>query len=406
MPIDPFTGGSESARDKLNELVRQVNALSIIRGDNQFIAVHKGPGGSTVSLNIDAVVARVPRYVPDGAGQLHLGIVRSPGANGTASSTYVANVYGTSIASLSDSPTETSVTVTQTGTPLVKYWWGEIVGLMKVGGSWVIQKFLSLPMAYTVAAGQICVRLLDPTGATATNFLADLYDCLTWFGEDGSNDATGYATFSFGAYGGLGAINKTCAPTLYDGAWNIVDDLAVTATLATAVAALVSGSPTTVADSQDTSTALGALSGSGTTHGAWGNATVSIPGDGSYRWAYTAGEQTTYSGTVVTLAWFLDGSGEAAAFPDCPALPSIPFGSDNAMLLLGYYRASIRCLNIYNLSGYSVTRVYPNIQADRPIAAGGSTVIGAYSQNVKYPTNLGTGTPGTGLTHVTDLAVS
>ena len=61
MTIERFQGGNQSARDKLNRLVDEHNALAALRGDEQFIVVRKGPGGTTVSLNIANVLARMPR---------------------------------------------------------------------------------------------------------------------------------------------------------------------------------------------------------------------------------------------------------------------------------------------------------------------------------------------------------
>lgn len=59
--LQRFHGGSPSVRHKLNAAVDELNPLTVIRGDEQFIAVKRGPGGSLVSLNIAAVLARVPK---------------------------------------------------------------------------------------------------------------------------------------------------------------------------------------------------------------------------------------------------------------------------------------------------------------------------------------------------------
>lgn len=59
--LQRFTGGSPSVRNKLNAGINELNPLTVIRGDEQFIAVKRGPGGSLISLNIAAVLARVPK---------------------------------------------------------------------------------------------------------------------------------------------------------------------------------------------------------------------------------------------------------------------------------------------------------------------------------------------------------
>lgn len=61
MPIARFTGGTASARNKLNELVDRVNALSTIAGD-EFVAVGNTPYGTAMKLNIDKVVERMPKF--------------------------------------------------------------------------------------------------------------------------------------------------------------------------------------------------------------------------------------------------------------------------------------------------------------------------------------------------------
>lgn len=69
MTIGRFEGGNPSARDKLNQLVEEVNALATLRGDERYIVVRKGPGGSTVSLNVAAVLAQVPRTKRSAGGE-------------------------------------------------------------------------------------------------------------------------------------------------------------------------------------------------------------------------------------------------------------------------------------------------------------------------------------------------
>ena len=59
--LQRFTGGAKKeALDKLNALVDEINSLAGLRGD-PYITVSRGPGGTAVGLNIQAVVARVPK---------------------------------------------------------------------------------------------------------------------------------------------------------------------------------------------------------------------------------------------------------------------------------------------------------------------------------------------------------
>ena len=56
--------GSPSANAKAKGIADGINTINAIRGDETFIKVQKVNGGLTVSLNIQAVVARVPKFVP------------------------------------------------------------------------------------------------------------------------------------------------------------------------------------------------------------------------------------------------------------------------------------------------------------------------------------------------------
>ena len=59
--LQRFTGGAKKeALEKLNALVDEINSLAGLRGD-PYITVSRGPGGTAVGLNIQAVVARVPK---------------------------------------------------------------------------------------------------------------------------------------------------------------------------------------------------------------------------------------------------------------------------------------------------------------------------------------------------------
>lgn len=64
MALSYFSGGRDGVRDKLNQLVDAVNALQKIRGDEIFISVRHGSNGTTVGLNIDQVLPRIPKTHP------------------------------------------------------------------------------------------------------------------------------------------------------------------------------------------------------------------------------------------------------------------------------------------------------------------------------------------------------
>lgn len=65
MAIDKFQGGNDQLRNKLNQLVDAVNALMNIRGAEPFISVNRGPSGIVVGLNINQVLARIPKPAKD-----------------------------------------------------------------------------------------------------------------------------------------------------------------------------------------------------------------------------------------------------------------------------------------------------------------------------------------------------
>lgn len=61
-PIAKFTGGKESVRAKLNQLVDGVNSLMGLVGDG-FIQVQRTSKGTTLRLSIDQLLARIPKKV-------------------------------------------------------------------------------------------------------------------------------------------------------------------------------------------------------------------------------------------------------------------------------------------------------------------------------------------------------
>ncbi len=82
MPIPDVKGGAPSGRDKINQSIKQTNQLETLRGDEQFITVRKGPGGATVALNINNVLARIPKAP---LGLFVVTVLEDGGAAGDAS---------------------------------------------------------------------------------------------------------------------------------------------------------------------------------------------------------------------------------------------------------------------------------------------------------------------------------
>lgn len=64
MPLERFTGGSVSARAKLNVLVHDQHELATVRGDEQYVGINKGGSGTTVQVNIPAIARRMPKRPP------------------------------------------------------------------------------------------------------------------------------------------------------------------------------------------------------------------------------------------------------------------------------------------------------------------------------------------------------
>ena len=64
MALEEITGAGgfrPSGRDKVNAAIRAVNQLDNLRGDDLYIYVRLGPGGAQIRLDLQAVLARVPR---------------------------------------------------------------------------------------------------------------------------------------------------------------------------------------------------------------------------------------------------------------------------------------------------------------------------------------------------------
>ncbi len=64
MAIEKFTGGKDSVRTKLNQLVDAVNSLLSLSGD-EFIRVQRTAlGGVSLSLSINSILPRIPKLRP------------------------------------------------------------------------------------------------------------------------------------------------------------------------------------------------------------------------------------------------------------------------------------------------------------------------------------------------------
>jgi len=115
VPIDRLQGGTPSARRKLNQTVDKANRLLTITGDS-FIRVHDTPMGLSIGLNLDYLLAYIPKVrgasesVP--AGVLFAVKVKLkggwPGGNGQ-NCAFVYDVYPASTVwpSQGDPPSET-----------------------------------------------------------------------------------------------------------------------------------------------------------------------------------------------------------------------------------------------------------------------------------------------------------
>ena len=68
MTIEPFTKGPRAAKTKLNKIVDTVNQLNRIIGDG-IIRINHTPAGYALSLDINQLMARVPKnLVPPSVG--------------------------------------------------------------------------------------------------------------------------------------------------------------------------------------------------------------------------------------------------------------------------------------------------------------------------------------------------
>lgn len=83
MPLKRFSKGPIETVVMLNELVDALNNLLNINGD-VFIRVNNTPVGTTLRLNVDEIIRRVPKYGTGGGGgtQIRKAFVKTtPGAS-------------------------------------------------------------------------------------------------------------------------------------------------------------------------------------------------------------------------------------------------------------------------------------------------------------------------------------
>jgi hypothetical protein len=67
MAVEQFSGGNQSARDKLNHLEDRLARIERMVGVDPFIQVNWAGAGVTIGLDINAVLARIPKTLPKSA---------------------------------------------------------------------------------------------------------------------------------------------------------------------------------------------------------------------------------------------------------------------------------------------------------------------------------------------------
>ena len=328
------------------------------------------------------------------AGTVTLGIVVAPSTDGSAVGSYTVDVYGTTIDSLFDPATATGEVATQD--PVDNHYYrGEIVGLTTAGAGYRIQKFLTLPIAYTVEAEKVCLRIRAGHALTfpndsrcqPTNFLVDLSECLEFF-DSGMENGAGHIGFSYGAFGGLGVISTALSvPVKFEVGWTLVDPTVVSTDLAAAVASVLTGTVSSASDSNDTFS-------SGWTNQGFVHDFENSTRDRTYAWTQPTFAPNAYVILIGASNRYLERinvrvraifggttSGfEAALFSGLPTLPAITGGVDNAQLLLGRLSVEISFDPLGGVASASaVNHLDPTITAWRSLAAGGASIGGSYA---------------------------
>ena len=91
-PISEFTGGTASARDKLNAMRTLVNAFDQIKGDG-LIAVQRTPAGIVIRLAMDRVLERIPKFGTSSTGGVFPVKVTMDGGEGGSASADCSYTY-------------------------------------------------------------------------------------------------------------------------------------------------------------------------------------------------------------------------------------------------------------------------------------------------------------------------
>ena len=91
-PISEFTGGTASARDKLNTMRTLVNAFDQIKGDG-LIAVQRTPAGIVIRLVMDRVLERIPKFGTSSTGGVFPVKVTMDGGEGGSASADCSYTY-------------------------------------------------------------------------------------------------------------------------------------------------------------------------------------------------------------------------------------------------------------------------------------------------------------------------
>jgi len=114
-------------------------------------------------------LVRMPFFTSELTGDIYYAVVTSPGAQDKAEQ-YVVEVYGKTFESLKSPPKEVSAIAIQDPARHY-YYWGELVGVRRVGNSYTIIKLHELPELYRIEPEQVCIRL------NGSDILMDLYHC-------------------------------------------------------------------------------------------------------------------------------------------------------------------------------------------------------------------------------------
>ena len=86
--LQPFSGPDTTLRRKMNELIRSVNGFSHMVGD-RYIRANRTEQGTSISLCMDAVLARVPRSISGSTGKSRLAYCKADAGASTSIACYL-----------------------------------------------------------------------------------------------------------------------------------------------------------------------------------------------------------------------------------------------------------------------------------------------------------------------------